>query len=203
MTLAEREIVVIGPRVRLRAFTLQDVDAWQEWPDYEEPLIVGTSPRRMTQQQRAYWFNDLLQRQRQIPYAIDDEQGRLIGRLFLRQVREDEGSAVLGIDLHPAKLGQGYGTEALACFLERFFGEMGFSRMLLSVAAFNDRARRSYESLGFRTIGSHWDAHSGPDVTGDARYRRYHQYLRRGPLGLEALYFDMSLERAAWIDRQR
>jgi RimJ/RimL family protein N-acetyltransferase len=54
----------------------------------------------------------ITQRQRQIPFAIEDESGDMIGRIFLRHVRNEEGSAVLGIDLHPAYLGVGYGTES-------------------------------------------------------------------------------------------
>jgi diamine N-acetyltransferase len=119
-------------------------------------------------------------------------------RLFLRQVHADERSAVLGIDLDPDRLGLGYGTEALGSFLHHFFEVMDFRRMLLSVAAFNERARRCYASLGFRVLGSHWDAYSGPDVLGDPRYHDIRSLLRRGPLGLEALFYDMVLERTQW-----
>src|SRR5919202_4262010 len=113
MTLAERDsIVAAGPRTRVRPFTRADVDAWQAWPDYPERLLVGTSPRRMSPDQRARWFEDITHRQRQIPFAVEDEDGQMVGRIFLRHVRRDEGSAVLGIDLHPSRLSRGYGTEA-------------------------------------------------------------------------------------------
>ena len=198
VAIADRGAVVVGPRVRVRPFTRADVDGWQSWPNYSDPLLVGTSPRRMAPDQRARWFDDVVHRQHQIPFAIDDEHGNLIGRLFLRHVRKDERSAVLGIDLHPAKLSQGYGTEALGAFLRYFFEEMGFERMLLSVAAHNTRARRCYESLGFVGIGSHWDAHAGPDVTRDPAYAEIRRLFRRGALGLESLFYDMRLDRVDW-----
>ena len=198
VAIADRGAVVVGPRVRVRPFTRADVDGWQSWPNYSDPLLVGTSPRRMAPDQRAGWFDDVVHRQHQIPFAIDDEHGNLIGRLFLRHVRKDERSAVLGIDLHPAKLSQGYGTEALGAFLRYFFEEMGFERMLLSVAAHNTRARRCYESLGFVGIGSHWDAHAGPDVTRDPAYAEIRRLFRRGALGLESLFYDMRLDRVDW-----
>jgi RimJ/RimL family protein N-acetyltransferase len=203
MAIADRDTVAAGPRTRVRPFTRLDVDAWQAWPDYDEQLLVGTSPRRMSPDQRARWFDDISQRQRQVPFAVDLDSGEMIGRIFLRHVRHDERSAVLGIDLHPAYLGQGYGTECLGAFLQHFFENMGFERMLLSVAAHNVRARRCYESLGFTTVGSHWDAHIGPDVTGDARFASVRHLFRRGPLGLESLFYDMRLERADWRKRAR
>jgi len=195
------KIVAAGPRVTIRAFSRADVDAWQAWPDYSDPLLVGTSPRRMAPDQRTRWFEDITQRQRQIPFAIDDESGQMIGRIFLRQVRRDEGSAVLGIDLHAARLSKGYGTEALGAFLEHYFGGLGFERMLLSVAAHNTRARRCYESLGFVTAGSHWDVHVGPDVTREPRFTFVRHFFRRGALGLESLFYDMRLDRAVWSVR--
>jgi RimJ/RimL family protein N-acetyltransferase len=196
MAIADRNIVASGPRTRVRPFTRADVDAWQAWPDYEEPLLVGTSPRRMSPDQRSRWFDDITQRQRQIPFAVDGDSTLMIGRIFLRHVRYDERSAVLGIDMHPAFVGNGYGTECLGAFLHHYFGEMGFGRMLLSVAAHNVRARRCYESLGFVNVGSHWDAHIGPDVTGQAEYASVRHLFRRGPLGLESLFYDMRLEKS-------
>jgi RimJ/RimL family protein N-acetyltransferase len=198
MAIADRDTVAVGPRTRVRPFTRTDVDAWQAWPDYAEQLLVGTSPRRMSPDQRSRWFDDIIQRQRQIPFAVDDESGEMIGRIFLRHVRYEERSAVLGIDMHPDCLGQGYGTESLGAFLHHFFGSMGFERMLLSVAAHNVRARRCYESLGFNTVGTHWDAHIGPDITGDPQFTYVRHLFRRGPLGLESLFYDMRLERKDW-----
>ncbi|HLZ28053.1 MAG TPA: GNAT family N-acetyltransferase [Chloroflexota bacterium] len=204
MAIADRDTqdtVAVGPRTRVRAFSRADVDTWQAWPDYAEQLLVGTSPRRMAPDQRSRWFEDITLRQRQIPFAIVDESGEMIGRIFLRHVRHEEGSAVLGIDLHPGFLGRGYGTESLGAFLHHFFGALGFQRMLLSVAAHNVRARRCYESLGFLTVGSHWDAHVGPDLTRDPQFAFVRQLFRRGPLGLESMFYDMRLERTEWQKR--
>ena len=202
MAIADRDTVAAGPRTRVRAFTRTDVDAWQAWPDYPDQLLVGTSPRRMSPDQRGRWFDDITQRQRQIPFAVENESGMMIGRIFLRHVREEQRSAVLGIDLHPAYLGQGLGTESLGAFLRHYFDDMAFERMLLSVAAHNVRARKCYESLGFITVGSHWDAHIGPDVSGDPQFAAVRHLFRRGPLGLESLFYDMRLDAAEWRRRQ-
>jgi RimJ/RimL family protein N-acetyltransferase len=198
MAIADRDTVAAGPRTRVRAFTRADVDVWQTWPDYVEPLLVGTSPRRMSPDQRTRWFEDITHRQRQIPFAVEDETGTMIGRIFLRHVRHEERSAVLGIDLHPDYLSCGYGTESLGAFLHHYFDDMAFERMLLSVAAHNVRARKCYEALGFSSVGSHWDAHIGPDVTNDPQFAYVRHLFRRGPLGLESMFHDMRLERAAW-----
>src|SRR3981189_1070517 len=160
MAIADQpETIAAGSRTRGRGVHRTGVEAWQAWPDYNDQLLVGTSPRRMSPDQRARWYDDITQRQRQLPFAVEDGTGTMIGRIFLRHVRHEERSAVLGIDLHPSYLSQGYGTESLGAFLHHYFENMRFERMLLSVAAHTVRARRCYESLGFITVGSHWDAH--------------------------------------------
>ena len=53
----------------------------------------------------------------------------MIGRIFLRHVRHEEGSAVLGIDLHPGFLGRGYGTDAM-----RVMMRLGFDNVEVAVA---------------------------------------------------------------------
>jgi RimJ/RimL family protein N-acetyltransferase len=82
--------------------------------------------------------------------------------------------------------------------LHHYFENMAFDRMLLSVAAHNVRARRCYESLGFSSVGSRWDAHIGPDVTSQSTFAHVRHLFRRGPLGLESLFYDMRLEGSVW-----
>src|SRR5258708_105612 len=132
MAIADRDTVAAGPRTRVRVFNRADVDAWQSWPDYPEKLLVGTSPRRMSPDQRGRWFEDITQRQRQLPFAVEDEHGDMIGRIFLRHVRYEERSAVLGIDLHPDYVGQGIGTQSLGAFLHHYFENIAFDPMLLT-----------------------------------------------------------------------
>src|SRR2546429_265378 len=98
MAIADRDIVAAGPRTRVRPFTQADVDAWQTWPDYPDKLLVGTSPRRMAPGQRARWFEDITRRQRQIPFAVEDETGDMIGRIFLRHVRAFFRRGPLGLE---------------------------------------------------------------------------------------------------------
>ncbi len=192
----ERRYLIATPRTLIRLFTRRDVDRWLEWPRHPDPLYSSHDPSPMSGPMRDAWYNDLVHRQKQMPFAVDTLDGQMIGRIFLRFVNRVEGGSVLGIDFDPRFVGQGYGTEALRAFLGYYFGPMGFRRMLLSVAAYNVRARRSYERCGFRYLGTHWEIiKCNADVFGDERYAALRPLFRRSPSGLEALFHTMEIRR--------
>ena len=200
-TARARKYLVEGRLTRIRRFTRRDVDRWLEWERHDDPLYSTYNPQPMAPIMRQAWYQDLVERQRQVPYAVDDQAGAMIGRIFLRFVNRDEGGSVLGIDFDPRHVGQGYGTDALRAFLGYYFESLGFRRMLLSVAAYNTRARRSYERCGFRYLDTHWERlRCDADVLRDPRYAEVRRLFRRGRTGLEGLFHTMEITRDRWAD---
>jgi len=191
---ARRQYVAAGERCRIRRFTRRDVDRWLAWPRHPNPLYSPYNPPQMSGSLADAWYDDLIRRQAQMPFAVDDESGAMIGRIFLRFVNRVERRSVLGIDFDPRYVGQGYGTEALRAFLVYYFGELGFRQMLLSVAAYNIRARRSYERCGFRYLSTHWERlRIDADVLRDERYADIRPLFRRVRTGVEALFHTMEV----------
>ena len=84
--------LALGQLTRIRDFTRRDVDRWAEWGRHTAPLFSSYNPTPMTGPMRDSWFDDLVNRQGQLPYAIEDLDRRLVGRLFLRHVRQREGT---------------------------------------------------------------------------------------------------------------
>jgi diamine N-acetyltransferase len=191
-----RQYLIESSRTRIRAFTRRDVDRWLEWPNHDDPLFSSYNPLPMAGSVRDAWYDDLINRQGQDPYAVDDLEGAMIGRIFLRFVNRIEGASVLGIDFDPRHVSKGLGTEALRVFLGYYFGALGFSKLVLSVAAYNARARRSYERCGFVYTSRHWERlKCDADVLRDPRYEELLPLFRRGRLGLEALFHTMEIRR--------
>jgi diamine N-acetyltransferase len=191
----EARCIAAGRATRIRRFTRRDVDLWLAWPPHPDPLYSCFDPPRMSPAMRDAWYDDLVHQQAQLPFTIETLEGEMVGRLFLRHVRRDERSSVLGIDLDPRVLGRGLGTDALLAFLERYFASGAFSMMLLTVAAYNQRARRSYRRCGFRPLHTHWDRFkSRADVLRDPRYARIRHLFRPAGRGVQALMHDMIVE---------
>src|SRR5690348_7768472 len=69
-TAPQRQYLVEGAKTRIRSFTRRDVDRWLEWPSHEDPLYSPYNPLTMTGSQRDAWYEDLVHRQGQHPYAV-------------------------------------------------------------------------------------------------------------------------------------
>jgi RimJ/RimL family protein N-acetyltransferase len=190
--------VIYGERVRLRPWQRRDTLAQELWPRYNEPFSSLWNIPRSTSfdpDGRQGWS---VQR---YAWAIEDGYQRMIGRISLREIDAHESSARLGISLSQHYVSQGLGTEALAIFLDAFFGSLGYSRMYLDVAAFNLRAVRCYERLGFEYIESEWRS-AGRDpslrLLDDPRYKEYQAFFRRGRHETLVEFYEMTLSRETW-----
>ena len=115
--------------------TFAELDAWRYEPPYDfydggaEPVL---NPERY--------------------YSAVGEDGMLVGFYYF----EEKGDALeIGLGLRPNLTGRGRGSEFFRVGLE--FGRARYrpARVILNVAAFNERAIRVYERAGFRETGRH------------------------------------------------
>lgn len=197
----EGKYLAYGTKTRIREFVRRDVDHWLAWARHDDPLLEAYNPPTMSAGMSDAWFQDLVDRQGQLPFAVDTADSPCVGRIFLRHQHNPPGSATLGMDFDPRFMDQGYGTDALRAFLDYYFDVLRFDRMYLSVAVFNRRAQHVYQRLGFTRVNEHWDrARTSAPVLRDPRYRDIAGLFRRGPRGLEGLHWAMVLNRARFID---
>lgn len=155
--------------------------------------------RSLAENQR--WFEWRSQDRSRRLYTVENERRQVIGSLTLREI-DGRHSARLGITLGADYVSRGYGTEALRLFLDYFFGTLGFERMVLDVAATNTRAIHSYRSLGFRTVGEHYQLVHHPSIQRlwrDPHYRNLRSFLRRNGDTYDVLFYDMVLAREEWL----
>ncbi len=189
-----------GPRVIIRPMERADLEAMARWRPFADPLYQPFDFPRRSRTDNVRWFewrsNDPSRRL----YTIEDESGRVVGSLTLREI-DGFRSARLGITIGADFVSQGYGSEALRLFLDHYFGTMGFARMVLDVAATNLRAVRTYLALGFRRTGQHYRPAIHPSyrvLRHDPRYRHLQHLFRRQGTVHQVLFYDMALTREEW-----
>lgn len=189
-----------GPRVTIRPMKRADLDAMMQWRPFADPLYKPFDFPRQSRAEQIRWFEWRSRDPRRRLYTIEDEKQEVIGSLTLREIKMRH-SARLGITIGADFVSHGYGTEALRLFLDYYFGEMGFARIDLDVAATNLRAMRTYQALGFREVGQHYRAADAPSyriLQQEPRYRHLRRFFRRQGSMTQVLFHDMVMTREEW-----
>ncbi len=118
--------------------------------DPEIYRMLGADTRSMpalTEDQAKAWVENIVSH----PAAwVIEWQGRAIGEILLDNFVEADKRAglIIGI-LDPHALGKGLGTEAIKAIAEFSFDTLGLHKLSMRVLAFNTRAIRAYERVGF------------------------------------------------------
>lgn len=187
-------IIATAPRLILRRWHRRDYQAMDRWPSYDDPLsAIWNLPDRLSA--GSDWQQDIRR-----TYAIERNDGTLLGRITLRDIDINASSARLGITIGSPYVSQRYGTESMQAFLWAFFMTMQFKTMLLDVASVNVRAIRCYERLGFQHTGQHWrDAGWRVIQSLDATTRHsIEPFIKYGRHTTWIQFYDMTLHRSHW-----
>jgi diamine N-acetyltransferase len=193
-------ILARGEKTVLREFERRDIDDWLAWPRHRDPFFESYNPPMLTARQRDLYYRQRLQSTDSRQYSVDDQDGDLVGRISIREIDWQFGSAVLGVSFHAGRLNQGLGSDALWAFLVFYFDTLNMSSLFLDVAAFNERAYRVYVKCGFQRCGERW-GEAQPDSAGVFRRREYQnvRHLFHWEYGLvRPLLVDMVLRRSDW-----
>jgi RimJ/RimL family protein N-acetyltransferase len=79
---------------------------------------------------------------------------RLVGGIGIIDINHADGNAQLGLSIYRQDdWGHGYGREMIVLALRYAFNELNLHRVWLTTSAFNERALKLYEKLGFRHEG--------------------------------------------------
>jgi len=147
---------ISGRRILLRRHEPADLEAVRRW--YHDPEVARLTRFQIapvTDEEVRRYFQVRLLSPDSFAYAILIDGGqRLVGTTTFSALDADNGSVMFHITIgeHDA-WGLGYGTETTELMLAHAFEKLSLNRVGLSVFAFNTRAIRCYEKVGFRIEG--------------------------------------------------
>lgn len=192
------------PRTIIRSWNRYDDERSRFWPEYHDPFEGIWNLQRPQSPFSGAWLNDFIGSRRH--WAVDDRAGNLMGRISLRDINKDDKTARLGITFSAEYVGKGLGTEAMRGFLDHYFDELGFVVMMLDVAAPNERAVRSYVSLGFAYVESDWrNAYNSISMSllDTSSYRHLKPHFREDHGAIWVEFFEMRLTHDMWQQHRR
>lgn len=126
--------------------------------DSEFHRLADTAPAQLLSEKKLKDLvekNDQKQGDRNFRFSIrtlaDD---KVIGGTGLWLLRETQGDAWLGIFIGEREYwGKGFGTDAMRLIVGYGFGELNLRRITLGLHAYNERALKSYQKVGFQLEG--------------------------------------------------
>jgi RimJ/RimL family protein N-acetyltransferase len=151
-----------GERVVLRPFVADDLSAMTEAiADPEVGRLTGsvnsstaTLDESFDEDRLREWYATRGQQDDRLDLAIVDREGNeCVGEAVLNEWDPENASCNFRILIGPRGRDRGLGTEATRLVLAHAFETMGLHRVSLEVYAFNPRAQRAYEKVGFVAEG--------------------------------------------------
>jgi RimJ/RimL family protein N-acetyltransferase len=147
---------LVGEKCYLSPCSPEDAEKWAEWfNDLEVTLPLGDeayTPFALPNGQTA--VANTIKQQDHFFSIVDLETDACIGRTVLFGIDKTNRHAMFGIFIgEKAFWGKGYGQEATCLTLDYAFNLLNLNSVMLGVFAFNKRAIRAYEKVGFKLIG--------------------------------------------------
>lgn len=191
-----RTVTLRGSRVTMRPLRRTDLAAIALWKPFQDPLHAALNWIQHTPEKLEDWFRLYSTDPRRLIFAALNEK-QVIGTVTLREI-DGRRSARLGITLDADFVDQGYGSEILSLFFDFYFGELGFAKMVLDVAAPNRRAIRVYRKLGFQEVNT-FERTAKQELAFLLDDPDLGRFYRRDWLGRwRLLHLEMELQREAW-----
>lgn len=147
-----------GERIMLREYRSDDLEPMRRWVNdaqivcHLSDIFLYPHPLQASEQ----FLDDMLEGSSDSRGFViaDPATEAYIGQVNLDRIDWKNRVGTIGIVIgDPAKLGQGYGTEALRLLIDFAFLELNLNRLELEVYDFNERAYRSYRACGFQEEG--------------------------------------------------
>jgi len=143
--------------VRLRPVAEEDVDGILGWVN--DPEVVGNfatfAGEPFTREQELAWIRQVRASSTERVFTVlAADDGRYLGQTGLHQIHRRSGLGRLAVIVGRRQdMGRGFGSAAIARTLDLAFGDEGLHKVWLVVFQTNQRARRTYERLGFTVEG--------------------------------------------------
>lgn len=153
----EEEMEIRGEKIIIKPLELDDVFKMRLWGFHDNPLIADYNFPILTDEEIEKWYKTKSGKRNKKYFGIFDFNGNFIGYLGMKDIKLFRKESYLGLVFDPNFCSKGYGSDALKTFLKYYFIDLEMKRMYLEVAAFNKRAFKLYENMGFKRDGYYLD----------------------------------------------
>ncbi len=150
---------LIGEKIYLSPPNTDDASLYCEWINDLEISINLNTEWSVNEEQEKELLRELLRGNNKVFGIIHGENDKLIGSVGFHDIDYINGGAQFGIFIGDKKYwDKGYGTEATQLILDFGFNILNLHNIYLFVYAYNKRAIKCYENIGFKIFGKRRNA---------------------------------------------
>ena len=134
----------------------KDVLQMTQWGKHEDLRLLHYNFNYTSVHDCQRWYRSKNKMLRKYIFGIYTED-ILVGYITLKNINWIFRKAEMGIVLNPSEVNKGYGTKAIKKYLRIVFDQYKMKKIILRVAAFNKRAKRAYEKVGFSVYKENYE----------------------------------------------
>ena len=135
--------------LRVKALDPKDVYQMINWGKHEDIRLLHYNFNYTNIYDCQRWYRSKNKFLRKYIFGIYTED-ILVGYITLKNINWLFRKGEMGIVMDPSMINRGYGTKAMKMYLRIVFNQYKMKKIVLRVAAFNKRAKRAYEKVGFK-----------------------------------------------------
>ena len=144
---------IVGERLYLSPMSVEDAEAYVKWlNDRKVSDNLGSTASVCNIQGEEEYLKGKTSSNYDFAIVLNDDT--LIGNISIEDINFTSGRGTLGIFIgEEENRSKGYGTEAMKLILDYGFNILRLHNIDLKVYAFNERAIKAYEKVGFKEYG--------------------------------------------------
>lgn len=160
--------------LKFEKLQLDHVRSMVKWGRHDNPLLFDYNFVQKSEDEFKLFYLDKTLSPFNRYYAVIYD-GEVIGYLGIKKINILTKTSTLGFVLSPDYVDGGFGTVVLSEFLRIYFTSFNMKKMVLEVAAYNPRAKRVYEKMGFVEAGYYLDRYPNDPPPENNPYYQEHK----------------------------
>lgn len=176
--------------VVVRPMELRDVEQMSRWGVHEDPLFLPYNFPYHNVHDYILWYRSKRLLFKKYLFGVYLEE-RMIGYITLKHIKWLKKEAFMGVSFDPNYINQGYGTRAIAQYVEMVFSQYPLRTLKLKTAIFNYRGQKSYEKVGFQRYSVNFEPYEDQSQTFELLLRYPYFQMVGDELWTEYIYMKI------------
>ncbi len=185
--------------IKIRKFEKSDLSGFKNFSPYDDILLTDYNLCFLTESEIKNWEKKIKSKKNK--YFAIFLRDILIGYVSISRVSFLNSNFELSLSLDEKYSSNGYGFKALRLFLEYYFENFDKYSIWLNVNAFNLRAIKLYEKVGFEKISEFLGDFEVQKMQNLKRYEENKEYFEEKNGVIYSKIFTMKLDRLKFLER--